>query len=223
MQILLPPIPPVHVAFVTQEPYWWARWDFWASFFTFALAIMTGWLAWETRGLRKDSARSIKASEQTAAAAAESAHLARESMQRSLRAYVTLERIDLRELDNLKIPTRINVCFINTGQTPARRLELFYSFTVRDNWPEKDNDPIYGSTLMQADVGKDQRREFYAEYFRSAPQTSDVQTGAKFLMIYGCAKYLDMFSDEPRYTHFSYAWNAKLQTFYPVGTLNSVS
>src|SRR5258708_7225685 len=55
MQINLPPALPVDVTFAIEELPWWSHWDFWVSFFTFTLACVTGWLAWETRGLRNDS------------------------------------------------------------------------------------------------------------------------------------------------------------------------
>src|SRR5581483_6866554 len=65
MQIL-PPAMPVYVTFATEELPWWSHWDFWVSFFTFALAVMTGWLALETRGLREDSKGTGEAAQKSA-------------------------------------------------------------------------------------------------------------------------------------------------------------
>lgn len=66
MQLAPPPIPPVVVHWLLPEKLFYQEWEFWLSLFTFALAVVTGWLALETRGLRKDSAESIKAAQQSA-------------------------------------------------------------------------------------------------------------------------------------------------------------
>jgi hypothetical protein len=46
------------------EPRWFFEWDFRVSIFTLALSAITGWLAWETRKLRKDGGESIVAAKQ---------------------------------------------------------------------------------------------------------------------------------------------------------------
>lgn len=66
---MVPPIPPIIVHWLFPEKVFYQEWEFWLTIFTFALAGLTSWLAFETRGLRLDSARSIRAAETTAAIA----------------------------------------------------------------------------------------------------------------------------------------------------------
>jgi hypothetical protein len=118
-----PSISPVVVQWLAPEKSFYQEWDFWVSFGTLLLAFITAWLAWETRGLRKDSAKAIGASEETARSAAASAAIAQAAMERSLRAYVTVERPEPFNQNAAKIPHGVSVSVINTGQTPARKLE----------------------------------------------------------------------------------------------------
>jgi LEA14-like dessication related protein len=53
----------------TPDKLFYQEWDFWVSAFTLILAGFTLWLALETRGLRKDSAKAIKAARASAKAA----------------------------------------------------------------------------------------------------------------------------------------------------------
>ena len=131
MQIQLPPMPPVRVTFVTQEPYWWAQWDLWLSLFTFALAAMTAWLALETRGLRKDSAKSIKAAEKSAEAAQISATVAQE-MAQNRRAWITIRTHQRERHQQLRIPTHARVYLVNHGETPAFEIEISHTY-IRHN------------------------------------------------------------------------------------------
>lgn len=66
MQLSWPPVPSVVVHWISPEKLFYQEWEFWLVLFTGALAIVTGWLAWETHKLREDSARSIKAAEKSA-------------------------------------------------------------------------------------------------------------------------------------------------------------
>jgi hypothetical protein len=225
MQIQLPPVPPVHVTFLTQEPYWWTQWDFWVSVFTFALALMTGWLAWETRALRKDSAKSIKASNATARAAAASVEVAQEAMRRSLRAYVTVQSVNPSMRDAQQIPRAVELILVNTGQTPAIRPELLYHITVLASAPEGQfdpNGPEYYKSL-RADLGRDQTIRLHREKYPDDPELEGIRNRSRFMMIYGALRYRDMFTDVERITEFCYGYDTLSQQFNPVGPMNRVS
>jgi hypothetical protein len=83
MPISPPSVPPIRVEFITPEPLWYAQWDFWVSVGTILLAMMTGWLALETRRMRRGSDKAMgelaKHAENAAAAAKESAEVAKKS------------------------------------------------------------------------------------------------------------------------------------------------
>src|SRR5713101_442336 len=122
MQLQPPPIPPIVVHWLMPEKLFYQEWDFWVTVGTLLLAVATVWLAFETRGLRKDSIKSIKASEQTATAAAESARVAAE-MARHRRAWITIRKHHRECHPKMHIPTHARVWFINSGETPAFEIE----------------------------------------------------------------------------------------------------
>jgi hypothetical protein len=65
--LLQAPVAAIHLTSPNpSEPPWFLEWDFWVSVFTLALSAITGWLAWETRKLRKDGGESIAAAKQSA-------------------------------------------------------------------------------------------------------------------------------------------------------------
>jgi len=221
----LPSVPPIHVTVVAPEHAWYAQWDFWVSIGTLIVAAMTGWYAWETRKLRKGSDKAVAAAQQSADAAVRGVEISQASMQHTLRAYVTVKYVQVLSKEHShRIPYTINICVLNTGQTPARRLEMFYDFKVLNVWPKLASVDIKQfSTMMQSDIGKDQERKFFAELKASDAELASVVQGSQFLMAYGCVRYYDMFSDEARYTYFSQAWDGTRHFFYPVGDMNSIS
>jgi hypothetical protein len=231
-----PPLPPLQVTFVTAATPFWAYWDFWVSFFTLGLVLLTGWLAYETRRMRlssdrisrsilENAQRSLAVSEENARAAMASVAVSTESMHRSLRAYVTLGPGDSRDQDNHQIPRMIGIAVINTGQTPASNVEVFYTLKQVKAPPTSFDIDVDGySTGMHAVVGNGQVRNVYPTCFLTDSSRQEVIDGTAFLMYYGRIKYRDMLNpDVPRYTEFSYAWDHKLKMFYPFGPMNSVS
>ena len=225
MPIPPPPVPPIRVEFITPEPLWYAQWDFWVSVGTLILAAVTGWYAWETRRLRKGSDKAVAAAQQSADAAVRGVRLSEESMKHTLRAYVTVKHIEPKLQDPAnKMPHQVNICVVNTGQTPARRLEMFYDFKILNAWPKLASVDIKKfSTMMQSDIGKDQERKFFAELNASITELATVTAQTHFLMAYGCVRYHDMFTEEPRHTYFSQAWDATRHFFYPVGDMNAIT
>lgn len=83
MQAGLLPVPPINVNVVARERGWYLQWDLWLSLITLALALVTSWLAWETRKMRQGSDKAIgelsKHAEDAASAAKESAMAAKAS------------------------------------------------------------------------------------------------------------------------------------------------
>lgn len=66
MQILAPISRLIVAQWFPLEKPWYQEWDLWLAAGTLLLAAFTLWLALETRGLRRDSIRSIQASEKSA-------------------------------------------------------------------------------------------------------------------------------------------------------------
>src|ERR1700722_12574449 len=80
----MPSIPPVIVHWLTPEKLLYQDWEFWLVLFTFALAVMTGWLALETRALRLESARAIGAAEESAKAALAAVEISHQQLQANI-------------------------------------------------------------------------------------------------------------------------------------------
>jgi hypothetical protein len=91
MQIGVPLLHPIIVNWITPEKPFLYEWEFWLVLCTAALAIVTGWLAWETHELRKDSVLAIAASEESAKAALQSVNIARQQFDASVQPILTLE------------------------------------------------------------------------------------------------------------------------------------
>jgi hypothetical protein len=219
-----PSIPAVVVQWLTPDKSFYQEWDFWVSFGTLLLAFITGWLAWETRGLRQDSAKAIAASEETARSATASAAIAQAAMERSLRAYVTVERPEPFNQNAAKIPHDVNVTMINTGQTPARKLEIFCCFGVRDEHDLPKGFDAERDSLRkwnQTDIGKDQRRTIFEQYLKEADFKA-IQEFSKLLVVFGAVRDHGMFSEQDRVTEFSYAWDVNRQHFSSVGEMNAI-
>ncbi len=110
--------------------------------------------------------RSAAASEASARAADKSVAAVKESMQRTLRAYVTLDEASVVEFYGQKVPLDIRIALINTGQTPARKLEVLYHFAVLAEVPESfEAHRDQYKSWTPSDIGKDQRRMVFARLF----------------------------------------------------------
>src|ERR1051326_4732465 len=116
---------------------WYERPDWWVAIGTGVLALVTAALAVytyrlfrEARLARADSVHALGVAEKSAAAATRSADVAKESMQRQLRAYVTVDRITTDKVDDKMIPTVVSVRLINSGQTPSLRQYCFCKLTL---------------------------------------------------------------------------------------------
>ncbi|WDR00767.1 hypothetical protein PSC71_08465 [Devosia sp. J2-20] len=77
----------------------------------------------------------FKETERTATAAIESNEIARDTAERQLRAYISVREVRVAVFGVGK-NTRIEAVFVNTGQTPAKRIQLSL-LTVGGSDPEK--------------------------------------------------------------------------------------
>jgi len=167
--------------------------------------------------------RNATAAEKSANTASESITLAKDSMRVSLRAYVTVEAI-LPVNQSGQIPSEIGITVINTGQTPARHLEVLYRVVVLEEVPESFS--LYADqyrTWMATDVGKDQRRTVFGRFFGRDELLAKVQEISMKLIVHGGIRYNDMFSDEQRMTEFCFVWDVRLQAFFPIGPANNLN
>lgn len=196
------------------------------------------------RAQAEETARALELAERNAAAAERSANYAaqsievgRESMYRSLRAYVTIEQIEPAEwmgfskaapgiLGCDKMPEHALVTVVNTGQTPARHVQIQYNMDVLEEFPKSAAEyEEHYRTWMPTDLGRNQKRTVRAkllgtgieEKLRAASEDPHHQ-----LSVFGRIKYLDMFSNIENVTEFCFVYDARLKHFVPTGPVNSV-
>ena len=220
------PAPPEHVRIVfmpaIEKPFYTEA-DFWVAIGTVLLACITAWLAWETRELRRDGAEGVKAAGRSAAAAEKSAAIAREAMQRTLRAYVVVKEIKFF-ISDLGLPRSVTVRIVNTGQTPSQSQYCFCKVERLDLMPIKSEFDIKQNPHDIRDVlGIDQTRDITREI--TYPSISDAAIAAiktQELVLHGLIKYQDIFSDEPHFTAFCYVFDFQYSEWVPRGPLNYV-
>jgi hypothetical protein len=192
----------------------------------------------------EDTARALELADRNAAAAEKSANHAaqsievgRESMYRSLRAYVTVETVEPAEwvgfskvspgvLGCDKMPELALVTVVNTGQTPARHVEIQYNMDVLEELPKSaaEHDRHY-RTWMPTDLGRNQRRTVRTKVIGKGVEEKlrAASDDPRYtLLVFGRIKYLDMFSDIENVTEFCFVYDARLEHFVPAGPVNSV-
>jgi hypothetical protein len=203
-----------------------------------ALDLQTAALKEQLEGTRialSLAERNASAAEASAEVAADSIVLARESMQKTLRPYVTVLEIKPKEtssysgiITNLEsggVPSEAEITIVNNGQTPARQLKVYYHVAVLDDAPQSFNEHADNfRSWMATDIGKDQTRSVYARFFGSKEILENVAIDAsKKLTVYGAVTYHDMFSNEEHRTEFCHVWATSLKNFVPVGPMNSLT
>jgi hypothetical protein len=176
--------------------------------------------------------RNASAAESSAKVVADSIVQTRESMQKTLRPYVTVFEIKPKEttgysglITNLEsggVPTEVEITVVNNGQTPARQLKVYYDVAVLDDTPQSFNEHADGlRSWMATDIGKDQTRSVYGRFVgRQDILESVVVDGSKKFTVYGAVTYQDMFSNEEHRTAFCHVWATRLQKFFPAGPMN---
>lgn len=211
--IILPPPPDV--------PFY-LHGDFWVSVGTMMLAAITGWLAWETRRLRTGA-------DQALAATRESIRQQAEATRMALRPYVTVDEIRVRDRSPHGNPMQVAITVINSGQTPARHLEVLHRAAVLPSVPQNLPAGVAGFTRWApTDIGRDQRRTTYCGFVGKdevLDRLLDGQGGEPrdWFIVYGTVQYRDTFSEDDRKTDFCFVWDNRLAAFYPIGPMNSLS
>ena len=166
--------------------------------------------------------RNAAAAEASADTAARSIAEAKESMHRSLRAYVTIDEIlPINNLENA--PRDISIIVINTGQTPARRLHVLYRVVLLDGVPQTfaEGDSHY-LTWMPTDIGKNQHRTVYGQFLGREELLAKVVDPSFKFIVQGGIRYSDMFSDVEHTTEFCFIWDNRLRGFFPAGPANNI-
>jgi hypothetical protein len=178
--------------------------------------------------------RNAAASEESAKAAADSIAHARDSMQRTLRPYVTVQEITatrtvetptISDVDARKVPTEVEIRVINTGQTPACRLEVKYHVAVLDEIPQSFAEHAqHFRTWVPTDVGRDQIREVYGRFLGKDEILENVarNPSSRFL-VYGAVVYQDMSSSAEHRTEFCHVWDVRVEKFFPIGPMNTLT
>jgi hypothetical protein len=154
----LPPLPPLHVIVITAaERPWYAEWDFWVALCTGALAFATAYLALETRGLRKDSAGAIAATNRNAIAAEKAVTISSTSMEKSLRAYIVVDGLIGANKNTYNIWLDSKLTIKNAGQIPATNVSIVHLYSFSTDLPPPLSSPPAAVPLGV--IAKDDKRE----------------------------------------------------------------
>ena len=122
------------------------------------------------------------------------------------------------------VPKEVDVTVINTGQTPARRVEVLDCVWLLSEIPAS-----FASLerefreWMPTDLGKGQRRTVHSHFIGRDELLATVAENTTRLVVCGFTRYRDMLSDDERRTEFCFVWDQRLQGFYPAGPMNNVT
>lgn len=183
--------------------------------------VLTRAVCWSTTVIIKTQAVETKeasdASKRSAQAAEESARIAAEALEISQRAWITVERTDVKHTDGeTGLPLWVEPRLHNGGDTPATEtragawLECLGGLPARLNF-DRPNVKGFGSlrpgnSLSVTAVLDAGDRESFRE----------VKVGRKFLCLNGIVKYRDVFGQEHA-TVWTYIYDIEHQRFYAWG------
>ena len=223
-QIQFPPPHTNVVIMPSVEKPWYSEADFWVAIGTILLASITAWLAYETRTLRRDGAKGVRAAIKSARSAEANATYVRQTMLNTLRAYVVVKEIENTQIDEYSIPISVTVRLTNTGQTPSQHQYCFCSLNVLKEPPEKSE--FEGQTAphnIRDVLGVNQFREVKRDILRDQQEQADIMAETKFLVLHGVVVYQDMFSpNQPHRTAFCQVWDYRYREWVPKGALNYI-
>ena len=238
----LPPavhLPPIVLPEVAELPFY-AHWDFWVSFFTLLLVIATLLLVLETRKMRQGSDEGVKTMERHAGA---SASAARQSAEAAIsiaranetmaytgqRAWVTVARYTLGDLDPsplMPFKKQLIIEFRNGGKTPAVSVIIRCNRILLTDFP-KQMPPLqdFKEEYEGASVlGPEGVTNFQPDNLEFAPEQSDlIKRGEKKLFVFGEVTYSDILKAEPHVTEFCFVYDPKVSLFAYYAKHNSVS
>jgi hypothetical protein len=130
----------------------------------------------------------------------QSVDLARNTSEKQLRAYVVCaggEMTDARELN-----TSLTITARNTGQTPARDVQMITQFTVRDpDWDGPFEFSLEPASMSVLGPGMELEN---SKTFDVPPEMRKLLAdGKKVIWIWGTVRYTDVFGVD-RYTNFRF-------------------
>lgn len=221
MQIQLPPMPPVHVTFVTPEPLFYTQWDFWVSFFTFALAVMTGWLAWETRALRRDSKGAAEGAQKSADAAQKTIEMSEKHFAIANRAWITLAEIEIKQRRPDQLPHFAVTTIENGGNSPAVGISSAQWWKVL---PELPNPPDYYGVVPEprGAIGPRLNGRVPVGFSYTREETMSLQAGTLKIYVYGFVRYEDV-SGGKRETRWAFEYQRETGQFAALSFHNDVT
>ncbi len=143
----MPSIPPVIVHWLTPEKLLYQDWEFWLVLFTFALAVMTGWLALETRALRLESARAIGAAEESAKAALAAVEISHQQLQANIQPMLQVKLKPSGEGESVvfdvhRFSVTVELSIMNACNVPVKLKHTFVVFQVFDGERITEQDEV---------------------------------------------------------------------------------
>ena len=205
------------------EPNVWLQPDAIVAYATLALALVTLYLAWQTRRMRlssdtamaeltKQAANAANASRDSAVAAQQSASHS-EIMLQSRRAWVGVKDCDSTRASATAEPLNGHVWFVNSGDSPALDVQIGHNYAIWHQFEEDKVDyddyfeptnPVLGPNLPVV--------RFMEFKYRDVQSRQDVLEEVLTLFWYGIVKYRDIF-DRERFTKFCFQYDVKNQKF----------
>lgn len=145
----------------------------------------------------------------------DSNRIARDTAKRQLRAYISIEPGGVNKAIDGRHRVPLNI--INTGQTPARDLELFGDFLIVTGSPLEFNPETHGrfsgqlASTDQSLGGQTNRWTFaYMESEMAKPFLDEIAKRTMAIVHYGFIQYKDVFGNTWRTGFAFYHWGEEL-------------
>jgi hypothetical protein len=172
--------------------------DGWAQWIMAGFAIVATGVSWRALYLLRET---FKETKRTADAAAEANEMARESAERQLRAYVSVEAITIQTLA-VGEPLAMVIKIANAGNTPAKCLRVNFGITITDDLSKA---PIMFPLPWrpEIEIGPGKHMEFPMGMSRPLGQARHdaIRQNRVFAVVGGAITYRDVFGRKP-YTLF---------------------
>ena len=122
------------------------------------------------------------------------------------------------------VPREVDIAVVNTGQTPARSVEMLScAWLVRETPSSFAEFESRFRPWSPTDLGRDQRRMVHSYFIGTDEMLATANVTPNRLVVCGSVRYRDMLSADERRTDFCFVWDMRLQRFYPVGPMNKVT
>ena len=199
------------------ESVFYTQWDFWVSIFTFALAVMTGWLALETRRLRKEADATSKAQRQYV----EKTALANEALAKAnfvgQRAWLIVPVAEIAQkipesYSGEGLPWDIVVPVLNAGRTPAFEVFSRSGATVEPETPKQF--PEAGQVIAQPMIGPGATISLHIDALQEEfMNLNELLEGTHQLFLFVTLTYKDAIELKLRKTSCLFAYDRDRKTF----------